>query len=101
MRGRIIEMKKCLCDNPRCGKCLAINCKDDYCKMHKVKNKIKYKSRILRNLKAIAKKYDQMVKRGHSKEKLCKLYDYRRLPRIKVDIENYAKEIKRLKELLK
>ena len=44
-------MKKCLCDNPTCAKCLGLNCKDDNCMVHSIKDKIRMKTRILNNLK--------------------------------------------------
>ena len=31
---KTLKTRKCLCNNPDCGKCLLINCKDDDCKVH-------------------------------------------------------------------
>ena len=52
------ENKKCLCDDELCRKCLAINCEDDTCSVHKIGNKIKAKEQILKNLAASKKKKD-------------------------------------------
>lgn len=27
-------VKKCLCDNPTCAKCLSVNCEDKECQVH-------------------------------------------------------------------
>ncbi len=35
--------KKCLCDEPQCAKCLAVNCEDDNCSVHTPKAKAKYR----------------------------------------------------------
>ena len=43
--------RKCLCDNPTCAKCLGVNCEDDGCAIHSVKDKIRFKERIMDNLK--------------------------------------------------
>ena len=31
---KIMDNKKCLCDNPACAECLSTNCQDDNCKIH-------------------------------------------------------------------
>ncbi len=33
---------KCKCDDPFCGKCLAVNCKDDNCPVHTKERKEKW-----------------------------------------------------------
>lgn len=37
--------KTCLCDEPHCGKCLGINCKDENCITHTQKNKDRWKQK--------------------------------------------------------
>jgi len=46
------EVKKCLCNETLCAKCLGINCEDDNCKIHSLGDKIRSKRRILGNLMA-------------------------------------------------
>lgn len=39
--------KKCVCDNPDCAKCLAVNCESPICPVHKWEKKMKWrKTRI-------------------------------------------------------
>jgi hypothetical protein len=33
------KIKKCLCDNPDCAKCLVVNCEDPNCKVHSTARK--------------------------------------------------------------
>lgn len=58
MNTENIINKKCRCDDELCRKCLAINCEDDTCSVHKIGNKIKAKEQILQNLSASKKKKD-------------------------------------------
>lgn len=46
-----LEKRSCLCDNPFCAKCLGVNCEDDNCLIHSIKNKIGFKMIIVNNLK--------------------------------------------------
>ena len=34
-----LKIKKCLCNNPTCAKCLGINCQDKDCSVHTKVNK--------------------------------------------------------------
>lgn len=49
------DVKKCLCDEPLCAKCLGVNCEDDNCKVHSFGDKLRAKRRILSNLEASGK----------------------------------------------
>jgi hypothetical protein len=40
---------KCICETPSCRKCLSSNCTDDNCKVHTIKEKIKFKKKVLKN----------------------------------------------------
>lgn len=93
------KTKKCLCYKPLCAKCLGVNCKDDNCKVHTIENKSNYKKRIVQNLKLTVIKINKLIKNGYTQIQLNELYDYRRLPKIKIEIEEYIKEIKRLERL--
>lgn len=48
-KGDFLKTKKCLCDEPLCGKCLGVNCQDEDCKVHIKKRKEEYRERIARN----------------------------------------------------
>lgn len=46
------SVRKCLCDEPTCGKCLGMGCVDDNCLIHKRQKKIDSRKRILYNLES-------------------------------------------------
>jgi hypothetical protein len=43
--------RNCTCEEPLCAKCLMVNCIDDNCKIHSIKNKISRKIYFLNNIK--------------------------------------------------
>lgn len=93
------EKIKCLCEKSWCRKCLGSNCEDDNCETHTIENKLKTKINILDDLKITLAKIELMIKKGQSEKELNKLYNYKRLPRIRIDIKKYTKEIKILKKI--
>lgn len=44
-----IKQIQCLCDNPLCAKCLAVNCLDQNCPTHTPAKKLQWSQRILKN----------------------------------------------------
>lgn len=42
------EPRKCICEEPLCGKCLSINCEDPECTIHTKSMKELYKKRRFR-----------------------------------------------------
>ncbi len=53
------RLKKCLCDNPDCAKCLLVNCENVNCKIHPKQKKNAFK-----------RKY---INRGHAHRRTIKL----------------------------
>lgn len=45
MKKEVKEIKKCLCEDENCAKCLLVNCTDVGCKIHPESKKIEFRNR--------------------------------------------------------
>ncbi len=93
------EKNKCLCKTNLCKKCLGTTCKDDGCKTHRIPDKLRVKTVILNDLKMIIVNLESMIEKGRSEEELRQLWNYRQMSRIREDIIEYTKDVKRLNKI--
>ena len=94
------NIQLCQCDTVQCRKCLVSNCKDESCNTHTLIKKLRAKITVLEDLKNVFQEINKLIENGVSKEELEKLYNYRRLPSLKKDIELFELEINHLNKLL-